>query len=464
MHKTTMGSESKGNLCMKLFNCILNNQITSNKEAIELICPNKHNSTISQLKKRLELDVMNTMLISSLTRERDHLKKSDINCHKNLLLGNVLIERGLHDEAIQLLHMTSIEAGKAEFHEIKIKCDDLLMSAHAEYDTKKSFAHYKESMGNSLESISSLFHAKSMNYPFLNGSLSDAGADNGLDLKEISAYIRNSTSKKAVSWYNMGIIHHHIQQKEYAQAGKYARELLNNSGLRGEMTAYELSEFNQQISRIMLFLGENKAAIQAAECCIENSARSGVEVTPSSQILFRAYLLTGNREKAANVLDKALRYLHDSGDTNRGTWYLFKSAFYFVQDMFRESHQILISQEQHFNNNLPLKTFAKFFELIDILELGDLQWFEYKAESFRKRMERINIQELERIRLLYNQLKILANKAFPDYSSATDKGSLSLALSQFDAHPVRWDPLGCEVIDLSEWIKIKLQMYIDYRV
>ena len=178
-----------------------------------MICPNKHNSTISQVKKRLELDIMNTMLISSLTSEKDHLRKSDINCHKNLLLGNVLIERGLHDEAIQLLHMTSIEAGKAEFHEIKIRCDDLLMSAYREYDTNKSFAQYKESMGNSLESISSLFHAKSMNYPFFNGSLSDAGIENGLDLKKISSYISQQFIKKGSSWYKMAIVHHYIQQE-----------------------------------------------------------------------------------------------------------------------------------------------------------------------------------------------------------------------------------------------------------
>jgi hypothetical protein len=92
MHKNSMGPESKGNMCIKLFNYILSNQVASNKEACELICPNKHNSTISQVKKKLELDIMNTMLISSLTNERDHLKKSDISCHKNLLLGNVLID------------------------------------------------------------------------------------------------------------------------------------------------------------------------------------------------------------------------------------------------------------------------------------------------------------------------------------------------------------------------------------
>jgi hypothetical protein len=454
MHKTTMGPESKGNMCMKLFNYILSNQVTSNKEAFELICPNKHNSTISQVKKKLELDIMNTMLITSLTSEKDHLKRSDINCHKNLLLGNVLIERGLHDEAIQLLHMTSIEAGKAEFHEIKIRCDDLLMSAYREYDSKESIDQYKESMGNSLESISSLFHAKSLNYPFLNGSLTDTGIENSLDLKKINAFIRNSTSKKAVSWYKMAIVHHYIQIRDYAQANLHAHELLNNTRLKGDMTAYELSEFYQQLSRIMLFLGENRASIQAAECSIENLAMGGVQATPSAQMLYRGYLLSGNFEKAGEICDKALRYLADSGSTNGGIWYLFKSAYFFIQGMFKESHQVLISQEQHFSNSLPQKTYAKLFELIDILEQGDLQWFEYKAESFRKRMERISIKETDRIKQLYDLLKIAANKAFPDYRYSSDRISPSLAF--YDSHPIQWDPLGYEVINLGEWIRRKL--------
>jgi tetratricopeptide (TPR) repeat protein len=219
----------------------------------------------------------------------------------------------------------------------------------------------------------------------------------------------------------------------------------------GDMTAFELNEFYQQLSRIMLFLGENKAAIQAAECCIENSSRGGVEVTPSSQLLFRAYLLSGNIEKAGAIADKAIRYLSDSGDPNGGIWYLFKSAFFFIQNMFRESYQVLITQEQHFNGNLPQKTFAKFFELIDILELGDLQWFEYKAESFRKRMERINLKEMDRIKQLYDLLKIAAIKSFPDYRNSSDKISPSLAF--FDSQPIQWDPLGYEVINLGEWIR-----------
>ena len=122
--------------------------------------------------------------------------------------------------------------------------------------------------------------------------------------------------------------------------------------------------------------------------------------------------------------------------------------------MFKESHHVLISQEQHFNGSLPQKTFAKFFELIDILELGDLQWFEYKAESFRKRMERISIKEMDRIKQLYYLLKIRRQQAFPDYSHSSDKISPSLAL--FDSHPVEWDPLGYEVINLGEWIRNKI--------
>ena len=136
--------------------------------------------------------------------------------------------------------------------------------------------------------------------------------------------------------------------------------MLNSTQLMGDMTAYEMNEFYLQLSRIMLFLGEHKAAIHAAECCIENFSRGGVEVTPSSQLLFRAYLLSGNIDKAGEVADKAIRYLSDSGDPNGGIWYLFKSAFFFIKNMFRESHQVLISQEQHFNGSFRKRHLPSF--------------------------------------------------------------------------------------------------------
>lgn len=456
MHKTQETSMSKDNMCMKLFDYILKNQVTNNKQALELVCPNKHNSTISQVKKRLELDVLNAMLISSLTDEKEPFKKNEINCQKNLLLGNVLLERGLHDEAVQLLHMTSVEAARSEFHDIKIRCDDLLMSVYRESITEPVISNYSDDITLSLEGISSLLHAKSVNYPFLTGrSFSEPDLKEEIDLKKISDYIRNSQSKKAIYWYEMAIIHHYIQKKEYDTARQLAGELLEKTWNTAALnSAFERNEFFLQLARIFVYLGEFMLAIRAAEGCMETSARGGAEVTPSSQMLFRAYLLSGNITKAGEVADRALKYLHDSGDSNGGIWYLFKSAFFFIQNMFRESHQVLISQEQHFTGSLPQKTFAKFLELIDILEQGDLQWFEYKAESFRKRLERIHIYETDRLKQLYDLLKIVAHKAFPDFRFSADKIAVSLA--SFDSHPIQWDPLGYEVINLGEWIRKKL--------
>jgi tetratricopeptide (TPR) repeat protein len=252
----------------------------------------------------------------------------------------------------------------------------------------------------------------------------------------------------------MAIVHHYIQRAECTPAKQHALELLNRTGPDGEMTSYELSEFYQQLSRIMIYLGEYRAAVRAAECCIENSARSGAESSQPAQILCRAYLLTGNVENAGEMIDKALRHLHDTEDPGNGIWYLFKSAFYFVQNMNKESLHLLTSEEQHFNSSLPLKTFAKLFELINILEIGDLQWFEYKAESYRKRLERISIVETERLKQLYGLLKILANKVFPDFSYSPEKVTESLSL--FDSHAAKWDPLGYEVIDLGSWIRKKM--------
>ena len=68
-------------------------------------------------------------------------------------------------------------------------------------------------------------------------------------------------------------------------------------------------------------------------------------------------------------------------------------------------------------------------------------------------MERINLKEMDRLKQLYDLLKIAANKSFPDYRSS-DKISPSLAC--LDSHPVEWDPLGYEVINLGEWIRNKI--------
>lgn len=82
-------------------------------------------------------------------------------------------------------------------------------------------------------------------------------------------------------------------------------------------------------------------------------------------------------------------------------WSLLKSGLLFMQNKFRESNTWLLSHENLLNEKSHTILWAKLLELLNILEMQDYDWFEYKLESFRKRLRRCGMQSMERIWILY---------------------------------------------------------------
>jgi pentatricopeptide repeat protein len=457
IYKNQSRGTSKENMCLTLFNCLLNNKVRNNKEAYALICPKKHVSIISQVKKRLESDILNIILVSSITDTNNLQNQCDFVCQKNLLLGRILIDRGLMNEAMQLLHSTSMEAGKAELHDIKIHCDDILRSAYIEGDFNYTTAQFRESADSSMESLSGYQHAKSLNYPFMYAkTFSDPFESTSIDVEKLTINIKKSTSRKAVYWYNLAIIHHYIQNQENEHARCCALYLFNKSLVNNDMSsAFEKSEFYLQLSRILTYLKEPNDAVQAAKKCIEYLPHGIPEVSLPFQMLIRGYMRVGNLEKAMEVADRALKHENGHPDSRNNIWYLFKAGIFFTMKKYRESNQILIAHDQHFGDNILQKTFYLLYELINIIELGDFYWFDYKFDSFRKRIQRLTIKENDRIRYLYDLLNLFKRYNF-QY-----RGNLSgqVAIPVVTRHSLSsvWDPLGVEVIDIEEWVLNKMQ-------
>jgi hypothetical protein len=204
----------------------------------------------------------------------------------------------------------------------------------------------------------------------------------------------------------------------------------------------------------LIYLNEPKDAVQAAACCIENLPRGIPEVSLPFQMLIRGYLRLNNLGKAMEVADRALKHDNGQPDSRFNIWYLFKAAILLSLKKFKESNQVLISHDQHFGDNMLQKTFYLLYELVNIFELGDFYWFDYKFESFRKRIQRLTIKEIERIRYLYDLLNLLKRNNSHFRNDALDHTSGHF-LTPHDLS-ASWDPLGFEVINIEEWFRNKM--------
>lgn len=458
MYKSYFRETSKEHMGLVLFNCILKDKVQTNKDASQLICPDKHSSVVSQVKKKLENDILNIMLLSTICEPREQSTGKDFSCHKNLLLGKVLIERGLTQEAITILHTTSQQAEKAELHDIKINCDNMIHTIHHEDTYDITGITHKTSIGSSIESYSNILHARYINHPFMYGhSVYDPDVTRDFDADELMNKMHKTNSRKAVYWYNMGIIHYYIQQQDHLRAGKASIELLNKTAIRSEMpSAEERSEFYLQMSRIFMHLGDPFHAIHAAKYCINDMPAGISAASLPHQMLLRGYLLLKDMDAASEIVDKAFESLKTMASNYFSIWYLFRAGVLFLQKKYKEASQMLISHEQNFNTNISQKTFAMLFELVNILETGDMHWFDYKFESFRKRLQRYTLKDSDRIRYIYQMVSLVKRN---NYQYNLERSSIADSFQKVTT--IAWDPLGYEIIDLSDWIKSRIGLTLE---
>ncbi len=155
------------------------------------------------------------------------------------------------------------------------------------------------------------------------------------------------------------------------------------------------------------------------------------------------------------ITDRALKFSKGQHSSRFNIWYLFKSNIYFYLKRYRESNQVLITNDQGFGDNILQRTYHLLYEMVNIIELGDFYWFEYKFDSFRKRIQRLQIREADRIRYLYDLLNLLKKNMYhlKKVSGEQPENPVTARCSTSAA----WDPLGFEVINIEEWLLNKLQ-------
>lgn len=137
-------------------------------------------------------------------------------------------------------------------------------------------------------------------------------------------------------------------------------------------------------------------------------------------------------------------------------WSLLKSGLLFMQNKFRESNTWLLSHENLLNEKSHTILWAKLLELLNILEMQDYDWFEYKLESFRKRLRRCGMQSMERIWILYQLFNSLRKYDY-NYKTTFLDEQTNLAILQSKDQSLGWDPMSYELMDTSKWFMAKLR-------
>ena len=444
-------SQSKKRLL--LFEMILSRKVRNDQEAYQALYERHAGSALCQLKKRLQQDILNIILLNPFTHSHNPAIKEEIDCYKTFLMGQVLINRGLQEEGVYLLEKTSSQAQKCELLSIQLSCDDALHSLQT-----CSHDDYGEKINRSLNDFKELLQAKESYFMAAQtATTSPAEPLSPNDhLKRLKKKRNESHSKKATFWYTMALICHYKHRGKLELAKSSALAFLSEA--TDHMTMIDEQEkavFYLQLAQILIGSREPQEAIWPAQQAVRLAHDHRSQVLTALQALFRAYFQTCDWKQAEEVWQRACQ--EKLRDEEAGVWFFLKSCLLFIKREYKASTQCLLSHEHMIHHKSELMLWAKLLELLNILEVKDFDWFEFKLESFRKRLRRFGYQNRERIRLLFQLFNSLKRNDY-NYQATRLYEQTNLALLGDDNITHGRDPLSYELINVYDWFISKSQL------
>lgn len=448
--------EGNENKKLQLFNLMLEGHGVLDKTVVSGLSKGKHNSTLCQLKKRLKQDILNILIKSSFSDIKEESLRVELECHKRLLLGKILIYRGLTAEGLEVLEKAAELAEKFELHTIKLSCDDVLRTFRSRRMFGTQGQVYSDQINHSVESIRNILQAKAINYPFISSrTFSYASFSEEIPLKKLQEKSDQSKSRKAVHWYAMAIIHYYIQEGDVENAEIASYKLISRlKAERASVFNYEGREFYLQLSRIFLFLHQPKEALWGAEAALQCHSEQVSDMLPLLEVLFLANFRCKNFSKAEEMITIAEKIIEKDPELPNNI-FLLRASLQFSQKKYRQVINSLACNDHAVSDGFILKLNSRFLELITILEMGDYEWFEYKYEAFRKRLQKIKSKNIRRMQQLFHLLTSVRKHRY-EFNQFVSEECIKFINKQEEDKELCWDPLGFEVINFSNWFYSKV--------
>lgn len=438
----------------QLLNILLQKNINDDVQAALLIYNKKPDSAYFHLKRRLLDDILNLLVLYSFDDSCESSElNAELNCTKLLMQAKLLISRGISKEARILLKKAYLLAEDFEIIDVKIKIKDILANnVHLSIDNASPSLNVE--ISKDLATMKQLLSAEKniLNFSF-------AKADNlscVRNLEKIRKTYKRTGSKKIEYCYYLGKITYDTFYKRFDTAYNSGLKLLNllecNPILKNranQITVY------LEVGKILMRLHRYKEAkiylIKAGDI----TGRGMKNETEILEALFFAYFRNEeyhNAEKLLNSVMSDKRICADAATMAR--WKYFHANLLFSRGFYKESLNTLnyagFKKEQQ-----GWLIGNKIMELLNIIELKDYEWFEFKIESFRKVLTSLKYKESARYLTSYQLFKYLYKTQF-NFNLTLTHESDSFSKLRDGQDNYYWDPMCHEVIKMDNWFSSKL--------
>lgn len=449
----------------KLLKLALDREITNEEEVMNYLYGEKSASAFSQLKARLKDDILNVLLMQDSSVKFSTLyAQAAFDCRRSLIQGEILLARGVYQEAVSMLTRASRLAKKYELFTEQMQIDDLLRTHLVMKHNNKAFVELSESISSALGKIAGLENAKYAHYLLtVQGLYSTINPGEDIThygnniLSDLEDEMQKNNSTRVKFYYHLTALDHHSRTHNYDHAQLHGQSLLNlveNDPIVQSRT--NIAGTRMELANVMLNLSNNKDAITLAQQSMQQFKPGMVNELNALYKLFFAHFRENDIEAAEPVLQKALKHKQlKFNDMLNAKWLLIKAAVEHCKGEYDQSMRTLKKDNTLTRDKTGWLWGYYLVEIMNLFEMnGGNDWVDTRVETLKKvayrNMQKLSMENARAVLMLKLLQSLIAHKY--DFTDTINREKASIEKLKKAEGAYYWNPTGYEIFRFDEWL------------
>jgi tetratricopeptide (TPR) repeat protein len=452
---------------VQLFDIITKQKIYNNQEVAKILGYTKaNNSSFQHLKSRLKSDVLCMLLMQECSAKfSTPYAQAKFECRRNLMQGEILISRGVYEEALDQLDKAARIAAKFELFAEGLLIEDIRRNHIAQKGNRNDFEEITSSMEENFVRLGREMIAKRNHYEittpqFLSVNSFEEYNTKGKERIHDLFSIRNSQDSSRTKFYqHLTSISYYSSIHDFESAQLHAIDLLktvetdkvvkSNSNQAG---------VNMELANIYLNTGNFEKAISHSQHAVELFKSGMINQLHAYIILFFSFFRSNDLRNASRILALANqhRLIKNQKDPLMvSRLQLLRAAVSFKEGDYDASSFILRENSELLRDKDGWMPGYFLLESLTLLEKKSVDLANYRIEAFRKMIGRNNFRDEQRIGAITRILKQLARDEW-NYKKLVPEKNKDIKMLSEAKEKFYWNPAGYEIIRFDEWLLQKV--------
>ena len=449
---------------LSLLEIALRRKGLGNTEVIDELKKDMSLSAFSHLKRRLKQDMLNALLWQeSEKRFPESYLAGEFECTKNISQAYVLLLRGNTKEGLKVLENARKLALKFELITHRIIINQLIRRRFDGLKTSKDLKSVNDQLIGDIENISNLNFAEENTLVLAAPQLFPKDAteifrQTGISvLEELKTKFTQSGLSRIGFWYYMAATEYYRSNGMYEEMLEHGKDfftLINESdSLRSNPN---ISGVSQTVGTAMVQLHRFKEAEDYLEISVQKFREGGINQLASLELLLKAQLAAYGTFRSKSTITKGIGHrVAMKSERYKARWNYFKACREFLSSSPDESFATLNSNGDLLKWKDDLNIQFRILEVLQLIELEDYDWIEFKLDTLRKFVSRNRKLKSPRIGGIIKVLYALQAKSY-DFEKF-NKSTLDV-LKNLNSNEKGWgwNPLGFELVRFDAWLERKM--------